>query len=242
MCYYFQASVKVSFFQMNVQCIKRSNTKIVFIYTTSKKPLSNTFVNAISSFFHNHPQDGPGKLYGIDLSTYCCDHVSSKMAAEIASGKLHVSNENVMIMPFSDNHFDRVFHTNCFYFWPNMDQACMEMYRVMKPNSVMVTCMNMKSVKEHSETLLKGANTDPLNFMLCLERCGFQEVKVNYLKDEASGMDYMAILAHVHEKKDIDGMLEEIARKELRLEQEEFKEQPRETIQQAENAKTWDVW
>ena len=48
---------------------------------------------------------------------------------------------------FADGQFDRIFHTNCYYFWPSKDKGSRELYRILKPDGLMVTALNMAGLK-----------------------------------------------------------------------------------------------
>ena len=166
--------------------------------------------------------DGSGKVYGVDHSSFAVSTVDRTLKEEIASGKLSVSRDNVLLLPFDKNMFDRVFHTNCYYFWNDMEAACHELYRVLKPNSFMVTCMNMDRVKAaQNKGLFKDANPDPLNYMLVLERTGFKDVGIKYMTCERTGEGFAAISAHVKDKVSDDEVVTKLARQEL----EDFEEQ-----------------
>lgn len=51
----------------------------------------------------------------------------------MASGKLTLHHCDVAAMPLGDNSVDKVFHCNCYYFWPDLRKGGAEIHRVMKP-------------------------------------------------------------------------------------------------------------
>ena len=60
----------------------------------------------------------------------------------------------------------------------------------------MVTTLNLKQLElSKKENLLKYGNTDPLRFMHTLESVGFQNVNIEYLKDDTENLEYQAITA-----------------------------------------------
>ena len=88
--------------------------------------------------------------------------------SSIERQKLEICLGSVMELPYSDNFFDRVFHVNCFYFWPDLDQGISELRRVMKTDGLMVStflkidsiiflkkgCLNMHLIGHLKVTLL----------------------------------------------------------------------------------------
>uniref|UniRef100_A0A3B1IVN8 Methyltransferase type 11 domain-containing protein n=1 Tax=Astyanax mexicanus TaxID=7994 RepID=A0A3B1IVN8_ASTMX len=76
-----------------------------------------------ASQYANGPQ---GKLLGVDVSEYMHQMALERMQEQILVGKVNV---------------DKVFHCNCYYFWPDLQRAAAEIHRVMKPGGLMVTTL-----------------------------------------------------------------------------------------------------
>eukprot|EP00061_Rhincodon_typus_P009855 g33670.t1 len=74
-----------------------------------------------------------GKLYGLDYSEYMYHVASRRLQPDIQTGKVTLFHGSVEQIPLEDNVVDRVFHCNCYYFWPTLQSGCREIYRVMKP-------------------------------------------------------------------------------------------------------------
>ena len=51
----------------------------------------------------------------------------------LASGKVTLHHCDVAAMPLADSIVDKVFHCNCYYFWPDLRKGSAELHRVMKP-------------------------------------------------------------------------------------------------------------
>lgn len=58
---------------------------------------------------------------------------SKRLKEVVASGKLTLHQCDVAAMPLRDNSVDKVFHCNCYYFWPDLRKGGAEIHRVMKP-------------------------------------------------------------------------------------------------------------
>ncbi|KAF5889174.1 F-box only protein 6-like, partial [Clarias magur] len=74
-----------------------------------------------------------GKLLGVDYSTYMHHMATYRMQEHIARGKVDLYNCDVTAMPFENSSVDKVFHCNCYYYWPDLKAAASEIHRVMKP-------------------------------------------------------------------------------------------------------------
>lgn len=61
---------------------------------------------------------------------------AERMKELIASGKVTLHLCDVAGMPLADNTVDKVFHCNCYYFWPDLRKATSEIHRVMKQGNV----------------------------------------------------------------------------------------------------------
>ena len=117
-----------------------------------------------------------------------------KSAVERQRLEIHLGS--VMDLPFQDSLFDCVFHTNCYYFWPDLEQGIAELKRVMKPGALMITGLMYERLKEAVDKgMMKyGPHWQPLNYMEKLKEGGFINVTMETVK-KASGPSYEIILA-----------------------------------------------
>ncbi|KAK7111573.1 uncharacterized methyltransferase YdaC-like [Littorina saxatilis] len=141
-------------------------------------------------------KDGPGKVCGVEISTYMLEKASSRLRRPIHDMKMELTFASVENLPFGTDRFDRVYHCNTYYFWPSMQDGLNEIYRVMKPGAFMVTTLNIHSIKAaQSRGLLKYGNPDPVNYMCALELTGFKDVKMEYYRE--GNQSYQAIFAYL---------------------------------------------
>lgn len=124
--------------------------------------------------------DGSGTVQGLDISEKMIDYSTKRLHNEILSGKLQIHLGSVLDMPFNNAIFDRIFHCNCYYFWPDHNLAARELSRVMKPGGVMVTAVQWEWAKYlHQKGFMQGGNVvEPDQFMKILERNGFENIYV----------------------------------------------------------------
>jgi SAM-dependent methyltransferase len=97
---------------------------------------------------------------------------------------------SVTDIPFEASTFDSIFHTNCYFYWPDMDAAAKELHRVIKPEKIMVTCHNHSLVKKIAQHgFLQGSNIDQDRYMSALEKNGFYDVNMKSVSFENKAVD-----------------------------------------------------
>ncbi|XP_078586878.1 putative methyltransferase YdaC isoform X2 [Branchiostoma floridae x Branchiostoma japonicum] len=125
---------------------------------------------------------GPGKVYGLNISTQMVGIATKRFQSHIAAGKLQVTVGSVADLPYADRSMDGIFHVNCYYFWDDMNQACAELHRVLSPGGVMVSTLKKKRL----ELLIdRGYNRyahklNPDEYMAVLEQTGFTGVTLEH--------------------------------------------------------------
>lgn len=69
---------------------------------------------------------------------------SKRMKELVASCKVTLHHCDVAAMPLADSTVDKVFHSNCYYFWPDLRKAALEIHRVVKPGRISERCSSFK--------------------------------------------------------------------------------------------------
>ncbi|XP_072419254.1 uncharacterized methyltransferase YdaC-like [Chiloscyllium punctatum] len=138
-----------------------------------------------------------GKLYGLDYSEYMYRVASRRLQPDIQTGKVTLFHGSVEHIPLEDNVVDRVFHCNCYYYWPDLQSGCREIYRVMKPGGLMVTTLTLEVLKKVvAAGLLKDTKWPPEPYMAALRDTGFIDVYMDHKQDK--GKLFQAIFAKVN--------------------------------------------
>ncbi|KAH3695456.1 hypothetical protein DPMN_082916 [Dreissena polymorpha] len=107
------------------------------------------------------------------------------LSQEILAKKVQLKFCSVKKLPYDPNYFDKIFHVNCYYFWPDLDMAMQELQRVIKPQGKLVTTLNLERLKEvKSKNMMQCGNFDPDRYMKALERNGFTNIKMADIKDK----------------------------------------------------------
>lgn len=141
-------------------------------------------------------QAGSGVVYGVDISDYMLSMAGRRLQKEIASGLVYLYHASVYNIPADSSYFDRIFHCNVYQFWRDQGRAADELYRVLRSGGLMVTTLNLSSLRlAKKRGLLKYGNIDPLRYMQQLEGAGFSDVHIEYKLDEDAAADYQAIFA-----------------------------------------------
>ncbi|XP_029652156.1 uncharacterized methyltransferase YdaC-like [Octopus sinensis] len=142
---------------------------------------------------------GKGKLLGLDLSPYMLEIAAKRLSEGINNKQVELHLGTVMEMPFETNSLDRIFHCNCFYFWPDFDKCVQELYRCLKPNSLMITTINYEKIKSANKLgLMRYGNIDVEHYMNVLSRNKFEIVNMKTHKNESE--EYQAISAFTGSK------------------------------------------
>lgn len=150
---------------------------------------------------YNIVKGGSGKVHGIDTSLYMVETSTKRLQKAIGDEKVQLFHGSASNIPLNTDSVHRVFHCNCYYFWPNVRTVLREIYRVMIPGSIMVTTLNLEKLKlAQNIGILKYGRPDPVKYMSSLEKYGFENVRMEYKKDEDTGKEFQVIFAEVTEK------------------------------------------
>lgn len=143
--------------------------------------------------------DGSGRLYGIDYSQFMVTKALKKFRQPIQQKKIDITLGDVCNMPYPSGSFDRVYHCNCYYFWPDPLQAATEIYRVMRPGAFMVTTVKPATIEmATSKGFFKYAKPDTVPYMHTLETAGFVNVHAENVQEE--GQEIIVMYAYVEDK------------------------------------------
>ncbi|GAA2463903.1 class I SAM-dependent methyltransferase [Nocardia seriolae] len=79
-----------------------------------------------------------GTVTGIELSQDMLDRARSEFAADLSEGRLKLAAGSLTELPLPDASLDAVITCNTVYFVPELDAACTELARVLKPKGRLV--------------------------------------------------------------------------------------------------------
>lgn len=69
----------------------------------------------------------------------------------LAYGKLSLYLGDIAAMPLEDNTVDKVFHSNCYYFWPDLRKGSAEIHRVMKPGKAVTLLLHLEAFSHNCD-------------------------------------------------------------------------------------------
>lgn len=81
-----------------------------------------------------------GKVNGIDYSPVSVEAASKKNQAAIASGRCTITAGSVSELPFDENTFDLVTAFETVYFWPNLQNDFIQVFKVLKHGGCFTLC------------------------------------------------------------------------------------------------------
>ncbi|KRZ96106.1 Methionine--tRNA ligase, mitochondrial [Trichinella sp. T8] len=138
---------------------------------------------------------GNGVVFGSERSQYMVKRARKIFALEIHYGRLEVDLSLASHLPYLNSSIDCIFHNDCFYYWPSVKNALLELKRVLKPGGRMLTSMSIERVKEWSSRGLLQPSycIDPLDYILHLENTGFVDIKFEY--HSSAGVQFQTVVA-----------------------------------------------
>ncbi|XP_034763835.1 uncharacterized methyltransferase YdaC-like [Acipenser ruthenus] len=138
--------------------------------------------------------DPRGKLLGLDYSEYMHKLARERLRDHIASGKVQLFQGRVESIPLPACSVDKVYHCNCYYYWPDLLAGSAELHRVMKPGALMVTTLKLASLRKAvSRGVIQDKKWQPEPYMEALISAGFTDVRLE--EKQHKGRDFQAIFA-----------------------------------------------
>ena len=124
-----------------------------------------------------------GKVIGIDYSEVSVIKSSKINKAEIENKHCEILQGNVMKLPFRKETFDIITAFETIYFWPDINEAFKQVYRVLKVRGTFMICneSNGENSKEEKWTkIIQGMkiyNSEQIK--KSLEDAGFTDIKIH---------------------------------------------------------------
>jgi ubiquinone/menaquinone biosynthesis C-methylase UbiE len=125
-----------------------------------------------------------GFVAGIDVSPVMVENCQARWRKSIAAGQVDVQVGRAEALPYPDGHFSKVSSVNSIFYWSDVQQGLVEVYRVLQPGGRAVltfTCKRDLEKKRFAQYGVKLYNEQELESMLA--NAGFREIKATQEKD-----------------------------------------------------------
>lgn len=127
-----------------------------------------------------------GKVQGIDYAAVSVEKAQKVNASAIEAGRCAVQQASVAELPFEAERFDVVTAFETVYFWPDLPQCFLEVWRVLKPRGIFLICneSNGDTDKDEKWTRIIGGMTiyKDTELEAYLEQAGFRDVQIHKRK------------------------------------------------------------
>lgn len=127
------------------------------------------------------------QVTGIDYSEVSVNKSIKLNQAAIQQGKCSVIQGNVLDLPMKEQTFDFATAFETTYFWPDLDKAFQEVYRVLKDNGTFLITNEITDANDSWSSKIDGMKVYPNKEMKeMLLKAGFSEVQIATKKEWVS--------------------------------------------------------
>ncbi len=138
-----------------------------------------------------------GLVAGIDFSQTMVSAARKRSAASVRAGKVDLRYGDAAHLPFADSRFDKAFSIHSIYFWPDPVPVLAEIYRVLKPDGLLVLTVlpkekwNPENPEAAGTPECKPYYGDDLKMLLT--KVGFHDLKIEADPNPAAPSNYSVI-------------------------------------------------
>ncbi|ADI73806.1 Methyltransferase type 11 [Methanohalobium evestigatum Z-7303] len=138
-----------------------------------------------------------GKVHGIDYSEEMVSMAQEVNNELVKNNHVEIKYGTVSSIPYSDNTFDLVTAFETYYFWPDLENDLKEIYRVLKPEGVLLIVNEVYKNGNFDERNMEYVNTldmhyhNPKEHKEILVKTGFTSVET-YTKPENNWITIIA--------------------------------------------------
>lgn len=120
---------------------------------------------------------------GVDHSPECVEMSTRKNRREIERGRCSISLGDVSALDIPDESYDIATAFETVYFWPDLDKAFSEVYRILKPGGVFLVCNETDGTGKQEEKFAKiiegMTNHTADEVKQVMEAAGFKDIQIN---------------------------------------------------------------
>jgi ubiquinone/menaquinone biosynthesis C-methylase UbiE len=125
-----------------------------------------------------------GFLAGVDVSPDMVAYCQERYRSLVRAGKLELKCASAESLPYPSEHFTRVCTVNSIFYWENVPQALVEMWRVLEEGGRLVMCFTCKRCLESREFTRHGVTLYEENkVQQMMEAAGFHAIDMAHASD-----------------------------------------------------------
>lgn len=103
-----------------------------------------------------------GRAHGVEVSQTMLVSAARRFRREIAADRLRLHSASITRLPFEDSSLDGAITVNTIYFLDDLDAACAELARVLKPSARVVVGLSDPTAMAQMPFTAYGFRTRPL--------------------------------------------------------------------------------
>lgn len=127
-----------------------------------------------------------GVVYGVEVSDDMLTRGRTRFAAQLETDRLRLVNGSLTALPFDDKSLDAAISVNTVYFVSDLDAACAELARVLRPGGRAVLGIGDPEVMARLPFTAYGFTLRPIADIIAgLKNAGFADVEQHRLDEVA---------------------------------------------------------
>jgi arsenite methyltransferase len=127
-----------------------------------------------------------GLVHGVEVSEDMLRRARSRFAAHVEAGRLRLTDGSLTAVPLDDNSVDAAITVNTVYFVPELDAACAELARVLRPGGRAVVGIGDPEAMARLPFTSYGFTLRPVSDVIAaLQKAGLDVVEHPRLDDVA---------------------------------------------------------
>ncbi|OBK19919.1 class I SAM-dependent methyltransferase [Mycobacterium asiaticum] len=127
-----------------------------------------------------------GTVYGVEVAEDMLTRARARLATQIAAGQVRLVNGSLTALPLDDNSLDAAISVNTLYFVADLQAACTELARVLRPGGRAVLGIGDPDAMARLPFTAYGFTLRPVaDVVAALKKAGFEDVEQRRLADVA---------------------------------------------------------
>jgi arsenite methyltransferase len=140
---------------------------------------------------------GPqGTVYGVEIAEDMLTRARARFATQITAGRIRLVNGSLTALPLDERSLDAAISVNTVYFVSDLDAACAELARVLRPGGRAVLGIGDPDAMARLPFTAYGFKLRPITEIIAaLKSAGFTDVEQRRLDEVAISHHLLVVLA-----------------------------------------------